>query len=227
MTLVLLPGLDGTGHLFQAFIAALGPQVRTVVVCYPPDQALDYTGLEAIARTFLPANEPYHLLAESFSGPIGISIAASAPPGLRGLILSCTFARNPLPWLAFARPLIGLAPIRSLPMAVLSHFLLGRFDTTTQCAALKQALGGVSPRALRARAKAALSANVSADLEKVHVPILYLRASEDKLIPAACARLISSLAPAAKIETIQAPHFLLQTAPSAAIAAIMAWTKAG
>lgn len=222
-TLVALPGLDGTGMLFKNLIAALGPRAKTIVVTYPPDQALGYTELETIARGFLPSDEPYYLLAESFSGPIGISIAASAPPNLRGLILCCSFARNPLSWLAFARPLIRFAPANP-PIALLSHFVLGRFHMPAHRAALKDALDRVSPHALRARAKAALSVDVSTELEQIKTPVLYLRASEDHIVPAACSAWIAALLPSARIEIIRGPHFLLQVASVEAAAAILGLT---
>jgi pimeloyl-ACP methyl ester carboxylesterase len=103
--LVLLPGLDGTGDLFAPVVDALGPNVPTQIVRYPLSHASDYAACEAIARGALPTDRPYVLLGESFSGPIAVSIAAAAPPGLRGLILCSTFARNPQPYLRPLRPL--------------------------------------------------------------------------------------------------------------------------
>jgi pimeloyl-ACP methyl ester carboxylesterase len=88
---VLLPGLDGTGDLFAPVVDALGPNVPTQIVRYPLSHASDYATCEAIARAALPTDRPYVLLGESFSGPIAVSIAATAPPGLRGLILCSTF----------------------------------------------------------------------------------------------------------------------------------------
>jgi len=89
--LVLLPGLDGTGELFAPFVGAL-TGIDTRVIAYPADRAMDYPEHEGFVRDKLPRDEDYFLLAESFSGPIGISIAATAPPRLRGLILCGTFA---------------------------------------------------------------------------------------------------------------------------------------
>src|SRR4051812_12633896 len=105
ITLVLLPGMDGTGLMFAPFIAALGPDVDCRVVAYPTDRALDYAEHEAIARAALPGDAPYVILGESFSGPIAIRIAASAPANLMGLVLCCSFARSPQPLLACLRPL--------------------------------------------------------------------------------------------------------------------------
>src|SRR6476660_4945010 len=50
-SLVLLPGMDGTGALFAPFIAALGSDTSGTVVDYPTDQALGYAALEALVRS--------------------------------------------------------------------------------------------------------------------------------------------------------------------------------
>jgi pimeloyl-ACP methyl ester carboxylesterase len=84
MKLVLIPGLDGTGDLFAPFVAALAG-VDTQVISYPPDRSMNYAEHEAHVRERLPEHGEYMLLAESFSGPVGIAIAASAPAGLKGL----------------------------------------------------------------------------------------------------------------------------------------------
>jgi hypothetical protein len=61
-TLVLLPGLDGTGLLFRAFVEALSPHVETQVVTYPVDQRLGYAELDALVRAALPTDRPYIVL---------------------------------------------------------------------------------------------------------------------------------------------------------------------
>jgi len=80
-TLVLLPGLDGTGDFFAPLVAALGDRIPTCIVRYPLAGATDYPTCMAIARTALPTERPYILLGESFSGPIAVCLAAGAPPG--------------------------------------------------------------------------------------------------------------------------------------------------
>src|SRR5581483_8651961 len=96
-TIVLLPGMDGTGLLFQPWIAAKPDGFDVQVIDYPVDAELGYEDLWPLVRARLPQNRPYFLLAESFSGPLGVMLAAEAPPGLRGLMLCCTFAKNPRP----------------------------------------------------------------------------------------------------------------------------------
>jgi pimeloyl-ACP methyl ester carboxylesterase len=97
ITLILLPGLGGTGELFEPFLAALGSAVAVKVIRYPGDVALGYDALGRFVRAMLPEGEPFVLLGESFSGPIAISLAATGGTQLRGLILCCSFARNPRP----------------------------------------------------------------------------------------------------------------------------------
>ncbi|KFB66117.1 alpha/beta hydrolase [Candidatus Accumulibacter vicinus] len=216
VALVLLPGLDGTGLLFANFAASFGPDVKITVVSYPTDTAIGYSELEPIARSFLPKDLPFFLLGESFSGPIAISIAASRPSGLLGLVLCCSFARSPRPSLAVFRPLLAVAPVAALPLALLSFFVLGRFSSPALRRSLAESLAQVSPSVLRARARAALLVDVSALLASVGVPVLYLRASEDRVVPESASQSVVALAPAAKVVEFQAPHFLLQVLPSQA-----------
>lgn len=220
-TIVLLPGLDGTGQLFADFVAALGASAEVIVARYPTDTPLAYAELEPIARSFLPADRPYFLLAESFSGPIAVTIAASNPANLQGLILSCSFAHNPRPLLSLIRPFLGVVPVTALPTALLSFFVLGRFASPTLRAALIKALASVVPSVLRTRIRAALSADVSALVSRIQVPMLYLRAREDRIVPEASCRLLLSLAPGMQVIAFEAPHFLLQVLPSQTAAATL------
>jgi hypothetical protein len=55
LRLLLLPGLDGIGALFEPFVRALSAEIAPQVVRYPADQALDYDALEAIAAQHIPA----------------------------------------------------------------------------------------------------------------------------------------------------------------------------
>lgn len=219
-TLVLLPGLDGTGKLFADFVAALGEDINVIVASYPTDQLLDYAELETQVRSQLPADRDYFLLGESFSGPIAISIAASPPPGLRGLILCCSFARNPLPWLSPLRSLLGLFPVALLPTSLLSYFLLGRFSSAALRSKLACAIAAVAPEVLRLRARAAIAVDVTGALPCILVPVLYLRASEDKIVPESASALISSLVHNTHIVDFVAPHFLLQVLPAASATAV-------
>jgi pimeloyl-ACP methyl ester carboxylesterase len=99
-TLVLLPGMDGSGLLFRSFISALDSDLTPLVIDYPGAQCLSYSQLTSLVQQRLPPRERYFLLGESFSGPVAIAVAAASPMNLAGLVLCGTFARNPFPALA-------------------------------------------------------------------------------------------------------------------------------
>jgi pimeloyl-ACP methyl ester carboxylesterase len=216
-TLVLLPGMDGTGDLFGPFVDTVG--VRTQVVRYPTSGALGYEELEHLVTSQLPTDEPYVLLGESFSGPIAISIAARQPPLLRGLILCCSFAKNPRPALSPLRSLVKWLPDRP-PLAPLEWFLAGRFASPQVREALARALAQVSPAALRARMTAVIAVDVVPVLSSISVPILYLRALEDRVVPFSASEIILGKVPSVKRLDLAAPHFLLQTVPKEAGSAV-------
>jgi pimeloyl-ACP methyl ester carboxylesterase len=226
LTLVLLPGMDGTGQLFDPFVTALKDEFEVSVVRYPNDEPLGYGELTSIARAALPRQGSFVLVGESFSGPIAISIAASRPSGLVGLVLACTFARNPRPQLAFLKYLIGLLPASRVPTVCMSYLLLGRFSNERLRSLMMKAVGMVSDKVFDARLRAVLNEDVTDQLTQIDVPLLYLQATEDKLVPTSAERLISASCPHARTVPLCAPHFLLQTVPDAAAKVIKGFVRA-
>jgi pimeloyl-[acyl-carrier protein] methyl ester esterase len=213
-TLVLLPGLDGTGELFSRFVASLRSH-DVQVVDYPRDRALGYAALEEFVRERLPREMDYFLLAESFSGPIAISIAASSPSHLKGLILCGSFAANPLPALGPLSTLFGYLPAVRVPATWTAPWLYAGRETPELRRAHADAMAKVSREAVHARVAAVLAVDHRPLLARIKVPMLYLRATADRLIPEAAGRVIVDARPDTEWVEIDAPHFLLQTEPEA------------
>lgn len=208
--------MDGTGQLFAPFLAALGGEFNVKIVRYPTTEPLGYAELESVARAALPTDGPFVLLGESFSGPIAISLAASGLPQIKGLVLCCTFVRNPRPLFAGLRPFVRVLPVAAAPIGLLSRVLLGRFSTTALRSAFAEALAQVSLAVLRARLRSVLSIDVSTQLCATTVPTLYMRATRDRIVPLSTPRRILRLKPSTRIVEVEAPHFLLQAAPAEA-----------
>lgn len=217
-TLVLLPGMDGTGELFGPLIAAIGPDIPTTVVSYPSTECLTYPELASLVGSRLP-REPFVLLGESFSGPVAISLAATNPPGLQGVILSCSFASSPRPLASMAVPLLSL-PLPVPPSWSLAPALLGTASTRELRAALAAVLAKVGNRVLRHRLGEAMRSDVRSSLARVRVPLLYLQASSDLVVPSACASQVQAVQPNARVQTVRGPHLLLQANPAESAKAI-------
>lgn len=213
IAIVLLPGMDGTGALFADFVRALGDDLLPVVIAYPEDQALDYPALEAYVRNRLPIDQPYLLLGESFSGPIAISIAASRPAGLIGLVLSCTFVRNPVPIFRPLKHTIKFLPVKSRLVESVFSLLLAGTSSVHIRKAMRQALNRVPARTLRARLLTVLETDYSDRLKDIQIPILYLKAAHDHVVPSSATKTITRLAPTVQVVTFKGPHLLLQTLP--------------
>ena len=218
--LVLVPGLDGTGLLFAPFLKAW-PGAATVV-SLPPDSALGYEGLLTFLRSSLPDNEPYVLLGESFSGPLVLRIAAAQPPGLLGLVLCVTFARNPLgPFGGLARLLARPRLLSRIPRPLLRRQLLGREDTPELIALLQESLQQAPVQVIAARVRALTRVDATPELRACRLPLLVLSARADTVVPARCTAHILRHAAQAEWREFPGPHLLLQTRPEPATAAIL------
>jgi pimeloyl-[acyl-carrier protein] methyl ester esterase len=222
MTLVLMPGLDGTGKLFDPLIALLPEHLNVQIVRYTPREFFKPETLFHLISEDLP-NEPFVLVAESFSSLLAIKIAATHPENLRGLVLCAGFASSPLDgWrrilAKFFAPILFHLP---LPTFVIKHWLAGKDASDALIVPLRAALSSVAPAALTSRLRYVLSSDMRSELQKVGVPMLYLQATEDRLISTSCANEISRIQPKISIGTVNAPHLFLQTSPVEATKLLM------
>lgn len=213
VAIVLLPGMDGTGALFADFISALGQDFLPIVISYPENRELGYSALEELVRSKLPVGQPFLLLGESFSGPIAISIAASRPAGLIGLILSCSFVRNPVPAFRPLKQALNFLPIKSKLVEFIFSLLLAGTSSPGIRKEMRKALARVSARTLRARLRAVLETDYSDKLKEIQVPILYLKAAHDHVVPSSAIRHIARLVPSIQVVAFKGPHLLLQSLP--------------
>lgn len=212
VTLVLLPGMDGTGTLFEPLLAHLPAAIRTIVVTYPAQRALDYTALESLAAQALPHDDTYFLLGESFSGPIALSLAAKQPPGLQGVILCSTFVRNPRPLVGKMVPLLlPLLPLKTLPPVLLKTLLLGPWSTDKLIERLTLAIRQVAPEVLKFRLRQVFAVDVTVALTSLQIPVLALRGDADRLVPRSAWHDISAANPWVMPIEMAGPHALLQT----------------
>ena len=219
-TLILLPGLDGTGILFSQFVEAIGSSVETRIVAYPADQPLGYAELEALVREALPRDRPYVVLGESFSGPIAIRLGADPPPGLAGVILCVTFAKNPYPLLGWAAPWAAGIPVMALPTWVRAPFIWGASATERARQESQLATAAVGEAVLRHRIGAVFAVDETHSLARVRVPVLVLQASDDRVVPRAATQHILRTLPQAEHIEIRGPHMLLQIRAAECAAAV-------
>ncbi len=153
-----------------------------------------------------------------------MQIAAQAPAGLRGLVLSTTFARRPVPVPAASAVALSAAwPLPPLP--VMARVLLGQWRTPQNVQALRLALAEVPSRVLRQRAASTLRVDVRALLPRIAVPTLYLQARQDRLLWPPSVSELQALLPEARHVALQGPHLLLQARPEQAAEVVARWVN--
>jgi len=218
---VLLPGLDGTGMLFEPLVAALPPWVRTTVVSYPPTGPTTYADLLPRVRDAVASRQNVFILGWSFSGPLALQAASEAPPGLRGVILCASFVRAPWPvigtfgFMAVA-PLFALVPTISQTKA-----LLGGYSSREFRREMRAVWSQVPSTTLAARVREVLLADARAALAACPAPVLYLAGTRDFVVPRRNVADVLRYAPSTCVTTIDGPHLAMMTNPVAAAAAVV------
>ena len=83
----------------------------------------------------------------------------------------------------------------------------------------------VRPAVWRARLRAVLSADVAGRLSNVKVPVLYLRAENDRVVPRSAFEIIAHFLPKVSLVELEGPHFLLQAKPVESAAQVGAFAR--
>ena len=150
MKMVLLPGLDGTGLLFEPLIAELPKAIDVCIISYPTDRELSYQELVEYVLARLPKND-FVLVAESFSGPIAYQLAQKSISNLQSIIFVATFLLPPHVTLLRLSHLFSPRLITLLPNHFLKLFLLGRESNPQLIRLFKRAIKCVAPHVLSHR----------------------------------------------------------------------------
>lgn len=226
-TLVLLPGMDGTGRMFAPFVRALSPFIHPDVISYPVDRSLGYAELESYVEQGLPAEGPIVLLGESFSGPLALRVAARGHPRLAAVVLVASFARSPLPIIGpWLRQCVGAWCFRfSPPDWIVRNYLAGRDAPDDLIAHFQDAVRTVSAAVMARRAKDVLAVDVRPLLSQIKVPVLLLTAARDRLVSQKAAADFRALGDRLEIVSMDAPHLILQRQPVAAAQAIEVFVR--
>jgi len=222
-SLILLPGMDGTGDLFAPILPYLKSSFPVVVVDYPIDQSLDYATLTNKVLKRCPEGR-YVLVAESFSGPIAAEIAGRAPDRLLAVIFVCSFLRTPSRIGALFRNVLQIVPKPRPPSwmtatAVRQRLLNGCPDERV-VQSVVAAVERVEVRVLAERLRGLLGLHALPATPARALPVAYLRATADRLVGDDAWADIRAVYPDAQRFDLAGPHCLLQSHPSEAAAVI-------
>ncbi|UCF87887.1 MAG: alpha/beta hydrolase [bacterium] len=219
--LILLPGMPGTGRLFQPLMAALKDSFDLDAVSYPEKEPLGYDKLISAVTSRIPKEKPYFILGESFSGPLAVLAAARHPDNLLGVVLVASFVQNPMPgWISglkrFARgPILNLRP-----RSHINDSLMGKKCSEITRSWVHETMPKLPRDVVSARVQAVLGVNVREELKSIQAPVLYLAGARDWLIGRKCIDTVWLCRPDVEIKVIEGVHMILQTNPDDSARAI-------
>ncbi|HQQ76596.1 MAG TPA: alpha/beta hydrolase [Thermoanaerobaculia bacterium] len=207
---VLLPGLHGSTALYDAFVALAPPWARCVPVPLPTLGSQSLDGLATTLEAELKRLEGFVLVAESYSGPIAVRLAARL-----GQKVSLLALCNPLVEMPVALP-AGLAASaaswRGMP-ATAAAMVLADGDRALGQAAL-DGIRALPKEVLEARLRAAFAATAEEIAPLLAPPVLAILGSRDRLVSPERTKALLEGVPFASVAELDAPHLVVQTKPA-------------
>ena len=224
-SLVLLPGLDGTGIMFRPIINELKQDVEPIVISYKQEAKCSYHILADQVANSLPNND-FFILGESFSGPIALMIADRKPKDLKGIILCATFIDNPSAYFPSFLSFLIVAPLFYVwPVSIKANVLTGGRADDRIKELMRETRKETRNDALAARTRATMKVNVSEELRRCTYPILYLRGARDIVVTSRNFRRIKKIKSDISDVTFDTAHLVLQEAPEKAAKEIINFIK--
>ncbi|MEZ5534363.1 MAG: alpha/beta hydrolase [Thiolinea sp.] len=211
LKLILLPGLDGTGLLFQPLLEQMDASWKIQTISYPADRCQSVQELAAQVRQQVTFDTKTVLLAESFSGLVAIELLRQGIP-LHSIIFCASFGSAPRPWLLMLAKKLPLSALFRMPLPEWLLRLTGQGARTAKLIRRVQQL--VSPDVFAHRLRLIAAARSEPPEQPWDISCHYLQAADDRLVPARCAEELRRYFVEVTVTRITGSgHFLLQTWP--------------
>jgi pimeloyl-ACP methyl ester carboxylesterase len=220
VTLVLLPGLDGTEVFFRPLLAALPEWIAPLIVQFSTSEAHEYPDLLMMVRNMLVDAPRYYVLGWSFSGPLALMLATAEPEKVQGVVLVSTFISPPrrifakLRWAAVTPTVWMIRAGKRLP-AWLFRSSMDRLrqDKT-------ETWKRVTARMIAARIRTILAVDARDLLKRCPCPVLCVAGHDDGIVPCHNVQEMARVRESIGVRTITGGHFAIYTNPAGASEAI-------
>lgn len=228
---LLVPGLDGTGALFEPFAHALGSDFAIEIVRFDDGLGDFEAHVAAVAQALAQIAVPALVVAESFGGPVATVAAARSAGRVRALMLAATFVSRPTATVGLIAPpfraLAGVPWPSALRALVLNYCLGERTIDPELLARVVEVNGAPRARLLAHRLRIAAKIDVRDALARLPAPIGYVAGGGDRIVPVrAHAAEIRRLRPDAHVTMVPgAPHMVLPCRPQACAEAARALVR--
>jgi pimeloyl-ACP methyl ester carboxylesterase len=224
---ILVPGIQGGGELFYQQVPKLAVHYR-VITYRLRDDATSFDVLAADLRTIVDQYSPLApvlLIGESFGGAVALSFALRYADRVERLVILNSFPYfAPQFRLQLASVALRLVPWRM--MWLVRHLTAFRLHSRyTHRAEIKRFIAlttSATRNGYLNRLRLLRSYDVRNELQRLRVPVLFLAATDDHLVPSvAQARLMAERAPDSSIRLLDGHGHICLIAPDLDLAAIV------
>jgi pimeloyl-ACP methyl ester carboxylesterase len=213
VTLILLPGLHGTGGLFGPLLEQIPAEVAVRVVAHPTKQACTKRRLLELMEQQLAGEREMVLVAESFSGHLALEFARRHPERVKGVVLCVSFVGPPVPrvlcFLAFPFVMVRFP----IPGVAIRTFLSGFRAPRELVRQVRREVRANRPWVIAWRILQMAWVDGRAALRDCELPLLVIAGGRDRLVGRRSVRLIQRVRPGVAVRVIDGPHLLLQMRP--------------
>lgn len=163
-------------------------------------------------------NTPYVLLGESFGGPLAMMLSRHADENLKGIIFCASFVKNPQVLAEkLIRPFLKPKHLqKKTPAWHIKTMLTNGVTDNALIHNIQMATAELSREVYFYRLREIADVDVTDILECCELPILYMRATRDRMVYESSMKLVEKHAKTLTVEKFDAPHMLLQTLPKQA-----------
>ena len=211
MKVVLIPGMDGTGALFDPFIESA--PVGIEVISLPLIQR-SYAGYEDQARHIIGSigDQPVVLVAESYSGMVAYNMLKIGCSNIQHIVFAASFISRPSRLASIAKYLpVGILKNRAVPEVLVGRLLFGGFSTPQLIKLFYGSLNSVDNDILKSRI--CQIAMLPVPSMPINVPCTYIRPKGDILVSKRAIESFQNLCQKLAVCEVDGTHFVLQTNP--------------
>ncbi|WP_412973284.1 alpha/beta fold hydrolase [Glaciecola sp. MF2-115] len=210
MNILLLPGMDGTGVMFEPFVKSL-PNSANVQIA-KLIQEKDVSFAEQASALLSNIKKDTVIVGESYSGLIAHEIGKLAPDSVKHIVYAASFLEPPSILAKFGNLMPKTLLNYSLyPETVVKEILFGKYKSKYLMGLFRRAMSDVPLDLLEFRIKQI--ANLKQLKCNSDIPATYLQAKQDKLVSENAAKVFKKAYSNLKLKRVDGSHFVLQTNP--------------
>lgn len=211
MKVVLIPGMDGTGVLFDGFIKHVpsGVEVLNVPLIQSPDYGYEDQAKYVLSKI---GEKPFVLVAESYSGMVAYHVYKMGSENLKAIVFAASFLACPSALVKYASFMpIALLKNGLIPRSLVGRFLFGQFYSKELVSSFYDALNSVDTKVLKRRLRQI--EKLSEPEETIQIPCTYIRPKGDNLVSKSSIKSFQKLCEKLHVCEVEGTHFVLQTNP--------------